>query len=240
MRKIRLYSEMPPVVGTPLILTGDTHRQINKVLRLTSGMPLTLICGDGFDYASEILSVSPSETTVNVLAKTKNACTPRAKITLGIALLKGEAMDWVLQKAVELGVSAIVPLITARSERKIVAVKWPKKQDRWQGILRAAALQCGRAEWPTLAAPQALSEFLAVKAERKWIFSPHHAGVPEAAPPASIALLIGPEGGFSEAEVGEALAAGWQSESLGPRILRADTAAVSALVKANMLLGEMC
>ena len=149
-------------------------------------------------------------------------------------------MDRVMQKAVELGVSRIVPVAAARSEALPAGERRDKKLAHWQGVIVASAMQCGRAVLPALDEITPLAAVLNAADGLRWIFSPHHA--PTADAPAStdrLSLLIGPEGGFTPDEVASAQSAGWFIQHLGPRILRADTAATVAIARAQSRYGDL-
>lgn len=236
MRLIRVFHPEAMTVGETVALCESTHHYLNRVLRLRAGDAVRLVCGDGYDYHAILQQVAKQGSSAKITAVEQSQATPKLPLSLYLALLKGEAMDWALQKSVELGVTEIVPVITVRSERKLLGERLEKRLAHWQGVLVAAALQCGRAEWPRLLSPITFSE-LGAPAAVNVILSPHDAGqlLPESA--SSVALLIGPEGGFSEEEVQLAMQRGWQPQSLGARILRADTAAVVALAMAQMRFG---
>lgn len=244
MREIRLYCQEKPTVGAMVCLDRATRHHAGKVLHLKAGDAITLVHGDGQDYFAEVTKSAKTCFSLFVHGKGPNPTVPRVPLILGIALLKGEAMDRVLRKSVELGVSKVVLLYTRYSQRKFDPQRWRKKKPHWQGILRASALQCGRAEWPELTTPAHLAECLAMEAEERWILSPDERfrGASEGARrnrPPSLILLVGPEGGFAARETAAALAAGWTAQNLGGRILRADTAVVAGLVKAQIVRGEI-
>ncbi|SUO94594.1 16S rRNA (uracil(1498)-N(3))-methyltransferase [Suttonella ornithocola] len=242
MRLVRFFHSVVPTVGEEVLLEPNAARQASKVLRMREGDAVELVCGDGINYVAEIVNNTRQETWVRIDKATPSLATPKAEIRLYLALLKGEAMDWAIQKAVELGVSAIIPLNTARSERRLDAQRWEKRAQHWQGIMIAAALQCGRAEWPQLSEPKGIdADILQPSCEQNWLFSPHDSAEQGSLikAPSSIAVMIGPEGGFTPAETQIAIQSGWQSKSFGTRILRADTAAVAALVLAQSAVGVM-
>lgn len=237
--KARLYTPETPQLHCDHVLSGSEHHYANKVLRLGAGDRVALICGNGNNYAADVRQVTRKETVVAIRGVEPNDCGPSYPLILCVALLKGEPMDRVLQKSVELGVSAIQPLNTEHSERRVSAERWEKKYAHWQGILIASALQCGRAEWPVLNAPVAFAKGIEVRADQRWIFTPHHASEQRTNQNMdSVAVLIGPEGGFSDREADLAMAAGWQPRCFGKRILRADTAAIAALVSAHQTTGR--
>jgi len=240
MREIRVFSALVLQAGMEIELDDNAHRHVARVLRLAVGDALTLFNGDGFDYVGEIAFCARRVTRVRILSQEMPGNESPLHLTLFAALLKGEAMDRVMQKAVELGVSRIVPVVAARSEALPVGERRDKKLAHWQGVIVASAMQCGRAVLPALDEITPLAAVLDAADDLRWIFSPHHA--PTADAPASadrLSLLIGPEGGFTPDEVASAQSAGWFIQRLGPRILRADTAATVAIARAQSRYGDL-
>ena len=240
MREIRVFSALVLQAGMEIELDDNAHRHVARVLRLTVGDALTLFNGDGFDDVGEIGFCDRRSTRVRILSREAPGNESPLHLTLFAALLKGEAMDRVMQKAVELGVSRIVPVAAARSEALPAGERRDKKLAHWQGVIVASAMQCGRAVLPALDEITPLAAVLDAADGLRWIFSPHHA--PTADAPASadrLSLLIGPEGGFTPDEVASAQSAGWFIQHLGPRILRADTAATVAIARAQSRYGDL-
>lgn len=240
MREIRVFSALVLQAGMEIELDDNAHRHVARVLRLAVGDALTLFNGDGFDYVGEIGFCDRRSTRVRILSREAPGNESPLHLTLFAALLKGEAMDRVMQKAVELGVSRIVPVAAARSEALPAGERRDKKLAHWQGVIVASAMQCGRAVLPALDEITPLAAVLNATDGLRWIFSPHHA--PTADAPASddrLSLLIGPEGGFTPDEVASAQSAGWFIQHLGPRILRADTAATVAIARAQSRYGDL-
>ena len=240
MREIRVFSALVLQAGMEIELDDNAHRHVARVLRLAVGDALTLFNGDGFDYVGEIGFCDRRATRVRILSREVPGNESPLHLTLFAALLKGEAMDRVMQKAVELGVSRIVPVAAARSEALPAGERRDKKLVHWQGVIVASAMQCGRAVLPALDEITPLAAVLNAADGLRWIFSPHHA--PTADAPASadcLSLLIGPEGGFTPDEVATAQSAGWFIQHLGPRILRADTAATVAIARAQSRYGDL-
>ena len=239
MRDFRLFSSRPLAVGDVLPLDEAAHRHVGKVLRLRVGAPLVLFNGDGFDYAAELVSCDRRASQVRIVAREAAGNESPLNLTLFAALLKGEAMDRVVQKAVELGAKRIVPLRTARSEALPADERLSRKLAHWQGIVVASAMQCGRATLPQVEAVRDFADILEDAPGLRWIFSPHDA--PAASPQAAeaVSVLIGPEGGFAPHEVTAAVNAGWLPQLLGPRVLRADTAATVALARAQAVFGDL-
>ena len=240
MREIRVFSALVLQAGMEIDLDDNAHRHVARVLRLAVGDALTLFNGDGFDYVGEIGFCDRRTTRVRILSREVPGNESPLHLTLFAALLKGEAMDRVMQKAVELGVSRIVPVAAARSEALPAGERRDKKLAHWQGVIIASAMQCGRTVLPALDEITPLAAVLDAADGLRWIFSPHHA--PTADAPASadhLSLLIGPEGGFTPDEVASAQSAGWFIQRLGPRILRADTAATVAIARAQSRYGDL-
>ena len=240
MREIRVFSALVLQAGMEIELDDNAHRHVARVLRLAVGDALTLFNGDGFDYVGEIGFCDRRTTRVRILSREVPGNESPLHLTLFAALLKGEAMDRVMQKAVELGVSRIVPVAAARSEALPAGERRDKKLAHWQGVIIASAMQCGRTVLPALDEITPLAAVLDTADGLRWIFSPHHA--PTADAPASadhLSLLIGPEGGFTPDEVAAAQSAGWFIQRLGPRILRADTAATVAIARAQSRYGDL-
>ncbi len=204
--------------------------------------------GCGFEYVTELEAVDGRETTGRVLEKRRTTGEPRIHVTLWQCALKADKMEWVLQKGTELGVSRFVPVI---SERTIVrpASALVRKYERWRTIVREAAEQSGRGLLPELAEPLAYADAVR-QADGVRLLPWEGAGGPGlserfvratggAEGQTRIDLLVGPEGGLSAAEAQEAVAAGWGLTTLGPRTLRAETAALAAVAVVMALAGEM-
>jgi len=211
-------------------LTPEAANHVGRVLRMRAGESLTLFNGDGLEYACQIESVEKRRVIVNVLNCQPIDRESPLKIHLYQALSKGERMEMVMQKAVELGVHAITPMLTARSVVRLDSARLEKKLMQWQKIIIGACEQCGRNTLPQLNPVIAFSEALDSKLPLKLILSPHD-GERLAIPLecSSVALYIGPEGGFSDEEVSLAHQKSVDSWLLGPRILRTETAALTAI-----------
>ena len=233
---------IPPAAlaeGQRLFLPADISRQICTVLRLRPGKRVVLLDGAGSEYLAELVDLGggarAAAVDARILERRPAAGEPRLFLTLYAALLKGQHLEWVLQKGTELGVSAFVPIVTRRTVVRDVG-RVRKKRVRWERILREAAEQCRRGRVPGLSDPLSFDDACrAAAADHDLAFLPYvqengrslAQGV-QGDPPARAALLIGPEGGFDEAEMQLALECGIQVVSLGPRTLRAETAALAA------------
>lgn len=229
--QFRIFTSDIPQIGQELLLSPEASLKIAKVLRLKKGDILELVNGDGKNYEAELLELNPKKSLALIKNATDNTNPNALNLHLYLAFLKGEALENVLKKAVELGAKKISLVETQRSERKINEDKFL----RLENILISAMLQCGRSEYPQLLPPlKSLAEAKA-EAEINWIFSPHDSEVKtNFQSPKSVAVFIGAEGGFSPEEIKIALENGWKIKNFGKEILRADTAAIAAMVMAQI------
>lgn len=229
MREFRLFQSGALAPGASFTLDDAGHHHVARVLRRRAGDGLCLFNGDGMDYAARIATAGRRETVVEILAAHPNDRESPLDLRLCLAWLKADAMDRAVQKAVELGVKAVYPFSAARTESD--KYDTGKKMLHWQGIIVAAATQCGRAVLPVLHAPQPFARLAEeMQSPLRRIASPWHgqgADAPEYAD--GVAVAIGAEGGFTEDEVALAARCGWQPFTLGKRVLRADTAVAAAL-----------
>jgi len=226
----------PEQVRDPYVtITGDDLRHIRTVLRKQPGDLLILLDGQGREYTVRITAIEKTEIDAEILERRTRGL-PVMRVTLGQGLPKSDKMDLIVQKATELGVSTIVPLTT---ERTIVKVKdEEKRRERWQKIAREAAMQCDRPDIPHVSAMSRFSAFIRTASPdpRALLLLPWEEGtepvkeVLRGHPDAKhVFVLIGPEGGFSSAEAEAAKDRGFHLVSLGPNILRTETAAVAVL-----------
>ncbi len=244
----RFFVDQPFVLDATCSL-DPIARQLATVLRLAPGQTIIAINGDGREVLVELQSVTSRSATGRVVDQRPCAGDPARDLILFQCSLKQDKFEWVLQKGTELGVTRFVPVV---SERSVVrpAAALQKKYERWQAVIREAVEQCGRSrlpllappiEWPALVLPQGCHGFVAWEAADG---APDLAAAVAALPLAGdmtrpcIALLIGPEGGLTAEEVASATAGGWQVVSLGPRILRAETAALAAVTMALTAAGK--
>lgn len=221
----------------PLTIDGEAFHHLCRVLRLTEGDRFYALDGRGTLYHVTLSAVSKDRAEGVVTASQPAGGEPPIPITLVAAIPKGERWEWILQKATELGVSRILPLMTARTVVRIDSRKAADKQARWQKIVQEAAEQCERGRVPEVLPVLAWDAFLARTELREGLFLAclERAGEPvprvlEASPrPEAITVLVGPEGGFTPQETEQALEAGARGVSLGSRILRAETASLAVL-----------
>ena len=222
-------------------LDQEAIHYLRHVLRLGQGAKLLLFDGSGREYLAEVTESRPTRVELKVLSVTRPEVESPLRITLAQALLRGNAFDRVLTDATELGVHAMVPILSARTVPQSKGREAEGKLKRWEKILAAAAAQSGRVLVPRIEYPASLADFLARKIEGLklvlWESGPPAAGLPAEAS-AEVTLLVGPEGGLAEAEVKAAQARGFRLWSLGPRILRADTAGPAALAILQHRFGD--
>lgn len=241
MRVPRIYSGLKLQADTHFDLEPGPSQHIARALRMQVGDELVLFDGHGGEYPSIISTLERKRVSVTTgKYRDANHESPLA-IHLGIAISRGERMDWVVQKATELGVSKITPLLTERTEVKLTGERAEKKIRHWQQVAISACEQCGRNRVPEIASLLALSPWLADSdADRKLVL--HHRADDSSADgssPTSLALLVGPEGGLSEFEIGSAETAGFLSLRLGPRVLRTETAPLAAIAILQARWGDM-
>ena len=241
----RFFVDPDQVRGGSVLLTGQTAQHI-AVLRLRPGDPVTLCTGDGFDHACTLDSVGGGQAVLTVNQTMPNATEPRVQVTIFMAYAKADKLEHVIQKATELGAAAIVAFPSARCVSRPDGKALPKKLERWQAIARSAAEQSGRGVIPPVTtAPSCQSALEQAAAKDLALFfyeneqQTHLSGLFEGRCPRTISILTGPEGGFSPEEALQAQAAGLRSCSLGPRILRCETAPLCALAAVMYAAGEL-
>ena len=242
MRVVRHFVDLPLAEGAALELPEAAVAHLVRVLRLGTGDRVRLFNGDGHDYESELESTGKREARARVLSRVAVASESPLAITLAQGIARGEKMDLILQKATELGVARIAPVVTERTEVRLDAERADKRLAHWRGVLASACEQSGRARLPELLPPQALGNFLAQEScTRRLVLDPATGSTLaqlQLAAGDSLCLLVGPEGGLSERDLAAARAAGFSGLRLGPRILRTETAALAAIAGLNALYGD--
>lgn len=241
MRTIRLYHHSPLSTSSSMTLDENTTHRLLHVLRVKPNQSLILFNGDGHEYTAQIEHIQKKIITIEILEKTSVSKESPIKLHLGQVIAKGEKMDTILQKATELGVCDITPLFSKRSIPIWDEKRLAKKMDHWQSIIIQASEQCGRCQIPTLYSPQDFQEWIAKRSEtQKLILDPHTPSTTtQLNPTEPTVLTVGPEGGFTREETQLAQEQGFHSLSLGPRILRVETASLAAIVVLQHALGDM-
>ncbi len=240
MRKVRLYTQQALVPGEVVVLEARPAHHLVRVLRARPGDRLVLFNGDGWDCPAELLAAGPG-CRLTVLSREAVHCESSLVIGLIQALGKPDRIDWCIQKSVELGVADIRLVETERTAMRTAADRADRRRARWQEIAIAASEQCGRAAVPAVQLAGRLDQCRFSAAHRLFLhpggdLSPGGLSAP---PDGRFELAVGPEGGFSQTEVDWLKRAGFEGLSLGPRILRMETAGPSALAILQARFGDM-
>ena len=233
----RFYCPLPLVPGQVLDLPPTAARHV-QVLRMQPGHTLTLFNGQGGQFSAEVQHMGRSDVRVLVGEHSDVECEAAVQVHLAVGMPANERMDWLVEKATELGVHRITPLMTERSVIRLTGERAEKKQAHWQAVGASASEQCGRNRVPLIDAPERLDAWLTRQTAQtdvvQGVLSLHASTQPLTAMRAnavqkSWVLLNGPEGGLTDAEDAAARAKGFVALSLGERVLRAETAALGAL-----------
>lgn len=239
----RFYCPQPLAIGASITLPEHVAHHV-QVVRLAIGDHVTLFNGEGGEYTATLSSIEKKRVSAEIKTFSPREVELPYALTLAQALPEASKMDWIIEKAVELGAAGIQPLAAQRCVVKLSAERAQKRQAHWQGIVVAASEQSGRNR---LAHLGELSEFQGWIAQqdlhRRILLSPHAtqslADWARHHPAQAVALMIGPEGGFTEAEEDLARAHGALTLSMGPRVLRTETAGLAALAALNAAWGGM-
>lgn len=240
MRPRRVYADIDLTTAQTVTLPEAPSRHLTQVMRLRAGDTLVVFNGDGCDYRATLLQPRRDAAVIRVEECGEPEPEPPLSIHLGIGISKGDRMDLVIQKSVELGVAAITPLFTERCVVRLSGERLHKRLNHWQGVMIGACEQSGRRRLPSLHSAAALGDWL--NDAPPGLLLDHRAsrGLPDLALPASaISLLVGPEGGLTAEEREQAMVAGFQAIRMGPRILRTETAPLAALAAIQVLWGDM-
>lgn len=243
MRTIRSYIDAPLGIGRQVDLGEQVSAHLVRVLRRQVGDIVVLFNGDGHDYRARLVSVARKAAVAEIVDCAAVERESPLAITLVQALARGEKMDWVLQKATELGVAAIAPVTSERTEVRLGAERAERRMAHWQGVITAACEQSGRARIPALAEPCELALHAAQAGGDgvlRLALDPEGelglAGLPACD---AIELVVGPEGGLSDRDLAMLRAAGYKGLRLGPRILRTETAGPAAIAALQALRGDL-
>ena len=242
MSNPRFYIPLPLTVAATLALPEAAAHHAARVLRLRSGDVVTLFNGQGGEYGARVQAIGKHEVTVHVEQHDPVERESPLAVTLVQALSSGERMDLTIQKAVELGVTRIVPVESERCVVRLHGERAAKRVEHWRQIVIGACEQCGRNRVPEVAAISALSAWLAGVSgnTQRWLLSPAGGTAlrDQPRPERPLDILVGPEGGFTGAEIEAAQRAGFAPLRLGPRILRTETAAPALLAAIQSLWGD--
>lgn len=241
MRIPRIYTGQEITAGNILHLEAGASQHIGRALRMQAGDRICLFNGSGPQWPAHITAIDKKQ--VSVMPDQPGTGTPESPLAihLAIAISRGDRMDTVIQKSTELGVQAITPIISDRTEVRLKGDREKKKLQHWQQVIVSACEQCGRNTLPALHTPCAVGKWLeSSRAQLRFVL--HHRGnkgLHTEAQASSVDLLIGPEGGLSEEEIDDALDRGFQPLTLGPRILRTETAPLAAIAILQAQWGDM-
>ena len=242
MRLTRVYVDAALTPGAQLALAGSAANHVLRVLRLRAGAELTLFNGSGGEYSARIAATKGS--AVSVAVGEFRAIERESPLTLTLAhgVSRSERMDLVVQKATELGVSRLVPVLTERSVVRLPTGQAERKLSHWRAIAIGACEQCGRNRLPDIEAPAALADYVKHgNGTTRLLLSPVSAtSLTDAPRPGdAITVLVGPEGGLTELEQAAAVAGGFTPVRLGPRVLRTETAAIAAVALLQREYGDL-
>ena len=243
MRLTRVHVPQPLATAAEVVLPEAAAGHVARVLRLRPGAPLLLFDGSGSDFRAEITEVAGQRVRARVIARVDGLPESPLAVTLVQAVSRGERMDWTLQKATELGVRRIQPVLSARSVVRLDEQQGERRLRHWQAVVASACEQCGRSVLPRIEAPLELQRYLdGPRGDvRRLVLAPEGEGSIGglAVGLTSVELLIGPEGGLDEAELAAAARSGFEPTRLGPRVLRTETAGIAALAVLQALAGDL-
>lgn len=243
MRIHRLYHPEPLPLNQPITLTDEAHAHLTRVLRVKLGALVELFNGDSFAYHGEVNQLDKKTTQVILRRKDATQKESPLRIHLGQVISRGDKMDFTLQKAVELGVSRITPLTSERCGVKLDTQRLQKKQEHWQKVVISACEQSGRNLVPSVNHLSTLSSWFepidasVTKVVMDWRDAQRLSQVMDAQTQ-DLCILVGPEGGLTAQEIDTAIQQGFQAVTLGPRILRTETAALALISAAQLLAGD--
>jgi 16S rRNA (uracil1498-N3)-methyltransferase len=238
------------IAGSTAVLSGAEARHVTHVLRLRAGDEIRIFDGAGCEYRARIEALPPGRVELAVMEKKVSPGLPAIRVTVAQGILKEKKMDRLVRQLSELGASRFIPVSGGRSVVRLEGARAASRAERWRRIAVEALKQCGRGDVMEIADVCGFEQVLEIgrACSRRIVFWEHAAAplgaetipAPEPRlPPSSVMILLGPEGGFSEEEIRRAVDAGFCAASLGPRILRAETAAVAACALVQYLFGDL-
>lgn len=242
MRDIRVFTDQPLTVDTEIVLEENSAHHLTVVLRLKTGAKIVLFNGTGGEYNATLGQFTGKHVRALISDFTDTNRQSPLYISLGIGLSRGDRMDWVIQKATEVGVAEITPLFTARSEVRLKGDRADKKIRHWRKVAINACEQCYRNIPPIINAPTSPDRwFQSLSTDKKLVL--HHrseqtVSVLRSQQVTSTALLIGPEGGLTDSEISSSLHSGFEPLTIGPRVLRTETAPIVAITLLQSLWGD--
>ncbi len=240
----RFYADPSEMQKDSPQINGPDVRHMQKVLRHGPGDRVVLIDGSGYEYPAVIENLSRDTATFSVTGKILSRTTPHLELVVAQGFLKEKKMDTIIRHLTELGISRWIPVFSERSVARPDEKRLAERGRRWEAIAIESLKQCGLSRLPEISRPRPLKELLKDPApyDGKVVFWEEETESLDAlfpGKPQKILVLIGPEGGFSSGEIEQAKAAGFQSASMGPRILRAETASIAACTLIQYIYGDM-
>lgn len=245
MQRHRFHTLKSQISDLQIVLLADEAHHLARVLRLGVGDRVFVFDGEGSEWECEIAGVGKREVELNIVRQLTDEVESPLRLTLAQALVKGDKFDWIVQKATELGVTRIVPLMTDHSDIKRAEERAEQKLERWRRISLEALKQCGRRRLVEFAEPQRFAEFCQSLAETPNLIFSERGGrslrevAAELNAPTQLNVCVASEGGWSEAELQAAESNGFIAIHLGRRILRTETAAITAVALAQHLFGDL-
>ncbi|CAK9884271.1 MAG: Ribosomal RNA small subunit methyltransferase E [Candidatus Erwinia impunctatus] len=242
MRIPRIYQAGQLQADTELTLSEDAANHVARVLRMTTGQQITLFDGQNHCALATLINIGKKQVQVHIGTVEHNSCESPLFLHLGQVISRGEKMEFTIQKAVELGVNIITPLLSERCGVRLDAERMDKKVQQWQKIAIAACEQCGRNQLPEVRPVQSLAEWCAEQESGvKLNLHPRaaHSINTLPLPVERVRLLIGPEGGLSDSEIAMTQQQGFNDILLGPRVLRTETAALTAITALQVRFGDV-
>jgi len=240
----RFFAAPEQITGTEIQLSNSESWHLARVLRLGVGARVEVFDGQGQEYEAEVLALESGQTRLQIIRKLPDRADSSLALTLGLALARAETFDLVVRQATEMGISRLIPFYCERSLVKPAGAP-ASRQPRWQRLALETIKSCQRSRLPEISPPQSFGEVLHGREALKIMFweETRQKSLKELAnsipPPASVRILIGPEGGFSAAEADQAQAAGFTLLGLGPRRLKVETAALAALALIQYAWGDL-
>jgi 16S rRNA (uracil1498-N3)-methyltransferase len=252
MQRRRFYAPPDGIIGATAMLSREETHHMTRVLRLKPGDEALVFDGCGREYRCSFLKVEDNRARLEVIAELLDAVESPLRLILGQSLAKGEKFDFIVQKATELGVSSIVPLLADRADVKLAEGRSEKRLERWRRISLEALKQCGRRTIVEIRDPMSVRELIGARDSGEdsfetgaiFVFN-QQGGAPigdalaEAVDASGITVLIGPEGGWSDDEFNLFATRDVKSVTLGPRVLRTETAAIAAMTLIQHALGDV-
>lgn len=238
----RIFQQAALSPGISLTLDHQASHHLFRVLRAKTGDAIVIFNGEGGEYNAVITQIDKKKLEVKIGEFNPHEVESPLHIHLAQGIARGEKMDFIVQKAVELGVNAITPLVTSRCNVRLDHAREERRLSHWQAVIVGACEQSGRNRLPLITSPLDFKEWLSqVKGDYRFVLSPHvdkKLSLQSIPAHASIILLIGPEGGLSDEEVAMAISNGFIPMNLGKRVLRTETAALAALAALQARFGD--